>query len=356
MKRAPLPALLLAIGAAIGPLLCSGCWSTHAIPDSESPYDNLPAEARRRFDVARQEQDAGNLDAAREALAELAREHPGNVPVAIWLQEAEITAAGASGPTDAAKLDPLRAEYKKRAEEKPDVVRLLLAARLEPDRAAATDLIGRARKIDDACAWCPYALAWLAARASDWPEVRSQLERAHKTDPGHMPTRWFEVWMLARAGGGAEALDALESWLDKARGDWRLDQSQIRSAEVDHALLALLGGSPGDAKKILADADPRGVEPGKIEMVVAAIREAGDDPRGALRAAEEAEKLRPGDLLPVVQQALLHEFWLREPDAAEAAWTRVLALSRANPELGSLLERMRARVRLERLQAARGGP
>src|SRR5262249_50273998 len=154
--------------------------------------------------------------------------------------------------------------YRKRAEESPDVVHLLLAARLEPDRAAATDLIERARSLDKTCAWCPYALAWLAAKANDWPEVRSQLDHAHQADPGHMPTRWFEVWMLARAGSGAEALSALEYWLDKARGDWRLDQAQIRSAEVDHALLALLDGSPGDAKKILDGVDARGVEPGRI--------------------------------------------------------------------------------------------
>jgi len=54
-----------------------------------------------------------------------------------------------------------------------------------------------------------------------------------------------------------------------------------------------------------------------------------------------------------VQQALLHELWLGDPAAAEADWARALELSRTDAALGSLLERVRARVRLERYAAAR---
>src|SRR5205085_4714798 len=72
------------------------------------------------------------------------------------------------------------------------------------------------------------------------------------------------------------------------------------------------------------------------------------DPQLALAAAEQAATLAPGELLPLVQQALLQELWMKDPAAADAAWTRVLALSKSSSDLSSMLERMRARVRLER--------
>jgi hypothetical protein len=50
---------------------------------------------------------------------------------------------------------------------------------------------------------------------------------------------------------------------------------------------------------------------------------------------------------------MLYDNWLDDPVAAEAAWARVLAMSRASPDLSTLLERMRARIRLERFQAQR---
>lgn len=386
-----------ALHCALAALLscAAACWSTpvEVIPDSNSAYDVLPEAAGLRFDEARRSLEAGQPELAQPVLAELALQFPDNIVVGIWLQEVEIAsipslaalppapqspaslpgaapstpaleltaiqtgaspmaASGAGLPRDP-RLDALRQRYRSAAEERPSVARFVLAARLEDDELAADLLLGRAQGIDPRCAWVHYARAWFAARANRWPEVKSEIAIAKEADPGHMPTRWLEAWMLARGGEVREAISVLEGWLDKARGDLRLDTRMVREAELDLALLSILVGDPQQAREILDGLADGEVDPGRKWTAIAPTEQALDHEREALAAAQRAETNAPGEILPVVQQALLYESWLGQPEAAEAAWTRALALARGSSDLGALLERVRARVHVERLRAER---
>jgi predicted Zn-dependent protease len=369
-------------------LLCAlasspSCWSSPVehIPESTSAYDVLPSEAAQRFDAARLNMSAGRLDLARPALEALRRDFPDNIYVGIWLQETEIeqraladsaNATQAAPVNDAARaegaratsatplntahdprLDEMRQRYRRAAEESPSVARLVLAARLEDDELAANVLLDRAQTRDPHCAWTHYARAWFAARANRWPEVQSEIAAAKEADPGHLPTRWLDAWMLARGGGVREAISSLEGWLDRARGDLRLDVRLVREAELDLALLWILAGDAKRSRDILDALGDKEVDPGRKWAAMAPVETALDNEREALAAAQRAEQGAPGEILPVVQQALLYESWLGNAEAAEAAWTRALALARGSSDLGALLERLRARTHVERLRAAR---
>lgn len=337
--------ILLAILASL-----PSCWTAalRTIPETQSRYDTLPDSALRRLAEARAHLDAGDAEAASPGLAALAGEYPANVPVGIWLQEAEIALAEAGGD-----LTELQDRYRKRAENDSTVTNLVLAARLEPDPHTARVLLDRAETLDPRCAWCPYGKAWLAARAGEWKEVEEEVARARFADPGHMPTLWLETWMLQRSGGISQAITSLSTWIERAAEDPRIDPRLVLEARLDQALLAVQDGDPKLARKLLAELEVEPRNQARAWMIEAGAAQALGDLAAALAAAVEAQRLAPGDLLPVVQQAMLHEIWLGDPEAAEKDWARALELSRADPALGSLLERMRARVRLERYAAAR---
>ena len=354
-SRRPGP-LLAALLAGVLP----SCWTPaiRTIPETRTVYDHLPDAALRRLASARDDLEQGRTDRGREELAVLAAEFPLNVPVGIWLQEAEIALAPET--EDGAVPDALRERYRTRAEEERGspvariVASLVLAARVEPDPLAAQVLLERAEKLDPRCAWCSYGRAFLAARAGDWNEVRARVARAKAADPGHMPTLWLETWMLSRSGNLPEAMVSLDTWVEAALEDPRIDPRLVSQARLDRALLAVLDGDPDDAREILEELeeDERS-DPARRALVRAGAEQESDDPDAALAAAREAERLDPAALEPIIQQALLHEMWLDDPGAAEADWTRALAMARADPALGSLLERARARVRLERFAVER---
>lgn len=361
----------LAIFAGLAGLL-PACWTAaiRAIPETRTVYDDLPSDALRRLASAREDLEQDRTDSASLELSALAAEFPENIPVGIWLQEAEIAlaspraarAARTEGTTAAVDgvPDALRERYRARAEEERGVVgarsvaSLVLAARVEPDPLAAQVLLDRGETLDPRCAWCSYGRAFLAARAGDWAEVRTRIARAKAADPGHMPTLWLETWMLSRSGNLPEAIVSLDTWIEAAQDDPRIDPRLVSEARLDRALLAVLDGDPKNAREILEEieADER-IDPARLAMIRAGAEQEIGEPEAALAASQAAERLRPNDLDPIIQQALLHEMWLDDPYAAEADWTRALSLSRSDPALGSLLERARARVRLERIAAAR---
>ena len=90
---------------------------------------------------------------------------------------------------------------------------------------------------------------------------------------------------------------------------------------------------------------------GRRLCIIAATEQSLGHSELALAAAREAEAVAPQLVLPKVQQALLHEQWLKDPDAAKAAWGRVLSEARTSGDLSDLIQSMRARVVLERLDA-----
>jgi len=114
-----------------------------------------------------------------------------------------------------------------------------------------------------------------------------------------------------------------------------------------------LTGEPRDARELVLEVDPNGPDAARRFAALALVRQALGDLKGALAAAEDAERVSPDDMLPVVQQALLYDEWLEDDVRAEAAWKRALAMARSSTRLVSVLERTRAGVRLERFAAAR---
>lgn len=348
------------LALAAGALLVSACWSAgvRSIPDTRTPYDALGDAELRTFADARAEFDAARFDSARGVFARLVAEHPDSIVAGTWLQECEVALATSAAPNTpapdgASALDVLRAHYAARAEESPSAANCVLAARLAESEENARKFLDRAAELDPACVWVPYARAFLAAKNSSWDEVRRQLDRARAADPGHMPTRWLECWMLARAGRTDEAQTSLETWIEKARGDVRVDGKLVLEARIDLALVRVLDGDARGAQSLLDELEREGRGGARERLVEAAAEESLGDRERALAAAQAAAELAPKELLPVVQQALLYELWLNDPAAAEAAWTNVLALSKSSPELSSMLERVRARVYLERHEARR---
>lgn len=355
MKRAALALCALLVAT------CQvACWSAgvRSIPDTRTRYDALSPADLRHFADARAEYDAGRHDAARTGFARLAAANPDSIVTGVWLQECELALATSEAPktpapNGASALDVLRERYRARANTAPSAASCVLAARLETDDEAAKKLLDRAAELDPACVWVPYARAFFAAKSSLWDDVRKQLEQARAADPGHLPTRWLECWMLARAGRVEEARTSLETWIDKARGDVRVDGKLVLEARVDLALVCVLDDDASDARALLDELEREGRGGARERLVEAAAEESLGDETRALAAAQSAAELAPRELLPVVQQALLYELWLNDPAAAEAAWTNVLALSKNSPELSAMLERVRARLYLERHEARR---
>lgn len=340
-------------------LLLGACWSSgvRVIPDTRTTYDGLDAPDLRRLSAARLAIDGGRLDDARASLQSLVAEKPDSIVLGAWLQEVEVSIASSSGASTGGSSGDAMAElahrYRSAAEENPSVARLVLAARLEPDDAAAGALLDAAEKLDPRCVWVHYGRAFLAAKRSSWEDVRRALAVAEQCDPGHLPTRWLACWMLARAGKVRDAIVSLETWLDKARGDPRVDARLVAEAELDLAVLEVLDGDPARAQRLLAENRGTSETRARSRMIAAAAAQERGDLAGALRSAQEAKELAKGEILPAVQVALLQELWLNDPAAAEAAWTEVLALSRSTSDLSSMLESLRARVRLERQRAER---
>ena len=298
------------------------------------------AEARKQVLLA-------DLDAAFSILQPLAARRAENVPLAVMLQEVELARAGEQGAAGVAVY------ARDRAQAFPTPVTLLLAARLEEDPDEARALIQRAMDIDAECAWAHYALAHREAREGNWVAAEARLERALELDPGHLPGRRLEASFLAREGKLAEAVAALERWLYLTEGNPLVDPGDRFLAGLDLAQLHLLEGEEGPARTLalyLTD-EPEG-EAARRLAILAAVEQARGDPERALRAAVQAEEADPNDPLPVLQQAVLYDAWLDDPEAARERWERLLEIASAKGDLGALLLSMRARVELERSTAS----
>jgi Tfp pilus assembly protein PilF len=320
-------------------------------PTSQGRYDALPGEDRARFAGACSALERGEVAAAHEVLSELSRRHPDCIALGAWLQEAEIALAP---PAErAAATARLAARYRESAADAPSPAALLLAARLESDPARARELCERAIGLDPACAWAHYAEAFLAMRAKSWHAARESIARALDADPGHVRTRRLQAEMLARGGNLDEAIAAYEAWIDHAEEDPTVERHLVREAELDLALLEVLAGEPDRARKRIEELGAAGFESGRRLAALAACEQALGEWREALSAARQAEGLGSGDPLPIVQQALLLEYWLEDPAGAVEAWERVLEAAGDEASLAALLQRTRARVRIERASQPR---
>ena len=340
-----------ALCAALGvlPLAAAACSSAPEVDyePSRGPYDHLPPLERVLVGEAREDLMTGDLEGAFAILEPLAARRAENVPLAVMLQEVELGRAGEAGREAVAE------EARDRAEAFPTPVTLLLAARVEADPDRARALIERALRIDVECAWAHYALAHLEAREGHWVEAQTRLARALEIDPGHLPGRRLEAAFLARDGKNTQAVDALERWLLLTENDPLVDPGDRFLAGLDLAQLHLLEGETGRARTLalFLTNEPEGGAATRL-AILAAVEQARGDPERALRAAVQAEEADPDDPLPVLQQALLYDAWLGDPEAARAQWERLIEIAREQGDLGGLLQSMRARVELERSVAA----
>ena len=133
-----------------------------------------------------------------------------------------------------------------------------------------------------------------------------------------------------------------------------VDPRSFAEAQVDLAQLFVLDDEPGDALDVLAAIDTRFLADDAVraraKLVRAAALEAQGDSRGtlllALGAAQEAERLNPHALLPLVDQATL-QLRLNGVEAEREVWERLLERAAAEREA---LEGLTAEERAERLE------
>lgn len=345
-------------GAALIAFACAACGTPRpvAIPLTVSRYDTIVDEAATDFRRARLSWDAGDAHGARSAFESLSHRYPENILYGVWAQESALAAIArdAADPDSArAPREALFQRYVFAAEEHPSAATLVLAARLDPDPKSAQRRLERGLELDPQCAWAQYALAFQAARDSDWPRARDRLALAKAADPGHLPSFWLEAWILTRRGSVEEALGAWRGWLERARDDWSVLPSAKADAELDLALLWMLDGEPRKSRELLEHVDQSVVDRARRFAAIACVEQALGEVRSALAAAENAEKIRPDSVLPALQQALLLDEWIGDSVRAEIAWKRVLSIARGSSQLIDVLERTRARVRLERYEAER---
>jgi len=342
-------ALRLALCASL-----AGCGSPGGIDDYGDLRESATALEPQLLPDARAARaalDSGDAALGRALLAELCSRAPADLGLAVMLQDAEL----------AAGEDPVlqRARYLDRARERDDPHSLILAARLERAPAEARSMLERALRSDPANPWASYGLAHVQARDGSWREAQQHLVRALEADPAHLPARRLQAALLARDGKFDDAHNAYSLWLEISREDPRIDPRSRLVAELDLALVEVQSDRSRAARaRLLALAQwtgPAGAE-GRRLCLLAAAEQDLDRPERALEAARGAEAADPASALPRVQQALLHEQWLEDPEAARAAWERVLSEARSGGDLSDLIQSMRARVVLERLDAEPPAP
>lgn len=328
--------------------VCACACSTNGpvrIPETSTVFDAIEPTRLVEFRAARAAFDARDVALAHERFSRLLELDPSNICVGAWLQECEF-ARGDAAPAIAAR-------WAERASRATSAANEVLSARVATSAAARDEALSRAEKLDASCAWVHYARGFEAAGASDWATARAHLARAKTADPGHVWSFWLEAWIATRTAPLEEAASALEGFVDHAALDPRIDRRMLDDARLDLALVWTLLSEPRDARDLLAHVDPNGPDVARRLAALAIVKQALGDLNGALAAAEEAARIAPESILPIVQQALLFDEWIHDEERAEEAWKRALELARSSTRLVSVLERTRAGVRLERYAALR---
>ncbi len=326
-------------------------------PNREGTYDGLPKQGWIAFQGARRDLGLGRVRLARQTLARLARDNPNNIVVGAWLQEAELTMAldaarveSADGLDEERIHEEVRRSYRERADEQETVPSLVLAARVETDQFAALGLLGHALRLDERCAWAHYGRAHVLAQQEDWKGARRSLERTLELDPGHLWARRLESWMHARTGQSEEAIASLQVWLEQVEKDARVQPEWIDEARLDLALLYTLDDSPERTRKLLEQLGAGSDDPVRRLTLEAAALEALGKVEEALAAAARAHEADRTAYLPMVQQALLFERWLKDPRRAMLVWEKVLAQAESEGDMAAMVQRARATIHLERLR------
>lgn len=366
--------------ALAAPLVFAGCATRSATWEASwgAPYAAFGPDERADFAGARAMLDAGQRLSALASLRDLAAADQGNLELASWVQdvESDLLQDGVPGgdlfpalragerlaaSRDLTPEDALQLVYADRAGESPTVQALILAARVETDGLAAESLLRRALELDPVCSWAHYGLAHVLlekrSQPDRWSLARASLERALEIESGNLRARRLEAWMLAEEGSRDVAETQLRRWLEEASADPRVSDAERVEAQLDLALLLLLRGEDRRAARLLEDLEGEPTGRARRWMLLTVARQEGGDLLGALDATLRAQGAAAGEVLPLVQEALLSEAFLDRPEQANALWEEVAALAGDGTSITDLVQGLRARVRMERsLSAAEEAP
>jgi tetratricopeptide (TPR) repeat protein len=360
--------MAIVLSAALG-----ACGAPRAYVTNPSAYDRVPPEWRREIALARLASDDGDFELARAHLDPLARAKETVIPVRVFLQEVELGLFQSGGhlgavrvPTPEAAHAWLAEHYRAAAEKTPSATAYVLAARLETDAEQALALLEKARALDPECGWVHYGRAWWNASQRRFREARECVREAFRLDGGHLPTLRLHATMLAGAGEPEAAAAALEVWLDRTADDPLYAPAERANALLDLAALQVLLDRPGAALDLLDQLDPRALrDAARAEGVRAAAHQARGEYTAALAAVHRASVLEPGELLPLVQEAMLLA-GVGDHAGERVIWERLLERTEPFPatdakdpaaiDFQSLLFRLQAHTRLERLELEEESP
>lgn len=368
--------LLLALVGGAASFAC-GSPRLDLTPDP-GPYDRITPGERENLWGVRAAIEIGDHELAAARLAPILARNPDQIALRCLRQDVELMtlAAGATlgdlGPLEAT-TDPgplLFARYFAVAEADPTPVHLVLAGRLADDVEESLALLARAAELDPACIWAHYGTAFRCFLLRRFPEAREAAMRARELDPGHLPTMRLTASMFAGAGDTALATRAMTTWLERTREDPLVPRADRAEARLDLAALLILEGAAEDALELLDEIDVDLLsDRARYELARAAAHEANGENDLALAAARRAGVFDSGNLLALVQEAMLLE---RTGGAGEerAVWERLLeaaAAEREDPsapppgadettvDFQSLLIQLMAHTRLERLRGEEPG-
>jgi len=356
-------------------LIVAGCGATRSYAPDPGPYDRIPAAWDGELALARDAFEEGDLQECHAKLAPLAAAEPTILPVRVFLQDVQLALLGAGREVGGVQVPPGAAQlhlgdiYAQRADANPSSAGYVLAARLCVQGTAALAYLDQASELAPECVWVHYGRGWWLFTLRRFPEAREAIARALDLDGGHMPTMRLHASMLANGGDTADAVDVLELWMARGRGDPLVDPRIRADAQVDLAALLVLEDEAELAIDLLAgirsDLLP---DPARAELVRAAALEDLGLRTLALSAARRAWGIGEDELLALVQQALLQRFegntamersiWVDVLEQAEARWEPPAAGDAG--EVGALdfeaiLIQLQARARIERIDRERAG-
>jgi hypothetical protein len=284
---------------------------------------------------------------------------PGDLPAAVWYQEADLAwrqertgRFGSRRDELRSVQDELRDDASESAESSPSPLAYFLAARLEEDGLAANRLLEKALVLDPEMVWAHYGLAYGAARDGDWIAARGHLEHVFALDSGHLPSLRLHGWLVAEAGDIPSAIEALETWVDAAPDDLLAGQRTLDRVRFDLALAYTGNGAPGRSLDLLDQLEGSTIPTVQLKTARAVAQQDQGNPVAARSAALAGRRADRSAVLPAVQNALLLELWFDDKKAARRAWQEVIDLANQGDDLASGLQLFRAQVHLQRLQRA----
>lgn len=321
------------------------------------PYLQLGEEDGGALRQAISTLESGDTAGASRVFVDLNTRVPGDLPSAVWLQEARLAERmrraelfGFRSPDVRGPQADLRERYRAEALASPSALAYFLAARVEEDQLAASLLLRKALELDPRMAWAHYGMAHAAAREGDWTVAREELMTVFEIDPGHLPSVRLFGWLMANVGDDPSAVAAFEAWIKVAANDPLSGPSTLDRVRFDLVLAYTAQGSWRKALDLLDELEQSTIPASDRMASVAVARQGRGEVTEARKAALAGRRADREALLPAVQNALLIELWQKDKLAAQRAWREVIELASTTDDLAAGLQQFRAEVHLQRLE------